>query len=315
MFLSRRMSVVVVSVTLGALGTVIGLAAQNVLAEQQTDAGAATGKEENPRTKALRTSLAELKKTYGLADDEMVKCVQPPFSQARQDCFQAYANWDGKQDWTGFMIFGWNKGDLKVHAGHIGSPGSGFDLPGLLTASPGIYPQEIEGEKELLENPITADFIFREGAPVKPTLTRLENILQKECKLSVKLSLEEVPRTVFVVRGKYKFTPAAGSDGKQVEIYAKELTGPNGSGGGSGDFPQLINWIGRFVNRRIVIDKVENAPRTVSWHDNFRSPFTEEEHEEDHDPGAVLKNITAQTSLTFQEEIKRVRVLQIERMK
>jgi hypothetical protein len=65
----------------------------------------------------------------------------------------------------------------------------------------------------------------------------------------------------------------------------------------------------------LAMHQVENAPRKLSWHDNFRSPFTKEAHEEDSNPEAVLKNLAAQTGLTFREETRRVRVLRVERVK
>jgi RNA polymerase sigma factor (sigma-70 family) len=272
-------------------------------------------KKENARTAALRKSLVELKKSYVLADEEILKCIQPPFSEARQACFRAYTNSADRQNLDGFMYFHWDKNDLKVGGAQIGSPASGYELPGLITAVAGIYPQEIEADGELLDNRVAADFIVRKGSPVAKIVTRLQTILQKECDLPLKLDMHEVERKVFVARGKYKFAPAAGADGKQVEIFAKNLTDPQFGGGGSGDLKKFTDWVGRFINRRVVLDKVDNAPRVLSWHDNLRSPFTKEESDEDRDPEAVLKNIEAQTGLSFREEARRVRVLRVERAK
>ena len=33
-----------------------------------------------------------------------------------------------------------------------------------------------------------------------------------------------------------------------------------------------------WIEFPIVVDKVENAPKSVEWHFNFRSPFTKEQH-------------------------------------
>jgi hypothetical protein len=89
--------------------------------------------------------------------------------------------------------------------------------------------------------------------------------------------------------------------------------------GWSGLWKQTGEPVAPWVNpsRRIVLGKVENAPPTLSWKDNYgrdgRVP-TEKEEQEDHDPPSVLKHITEQTGLSFTEEARPVRVLFVERV-
>jgi hypothetical protein len=51
----------------------------------------------------------------------------------------------------------------------------------------------------------------------------------------------------------------------------------------------------------------------MSWRLHERSPSTEETRREDHDPVAVLRNISAQTNLQFSKERRTVRLLFVEK--
>src|SRR5262249_5889225 len=152
----------------------------------------------------------------------------------------------------------------------------GQTLPNLLRGIAGLYPEEIEGEGKLLKEQVTGDFIVREDAPVEKVVSRLEEILRQERKLPVKLTFREVERKVIVARGPYRPNPLPGRQENQVDIYGKQLVENSGAGGGSGDFRDFLNWVGMFIQRRMV-NEVEDAPQgNISWYYHRRSPFTEE---------------------------------------
>jgi hypothetical protein len=269
------------------------------------------GADDDPKRKAFDHGVAALKKTYALADGEVLKCFLPPFSDERRAFFRVATN---QQPIEGAMHFRWKKDNLEFWACNTRTEGQ--NLPDLLTNLAEIYPEEIEGDKEILEAPIEADFVLRAGTSVDKIVARLEVTLQKDLKRPVKLAFQEVDRKVFVAHGKYKFTPVPGTPGREVQIYAKELGRQNSGGGSSGDPKMFISWLGRFVGRRIILDKVENAPQRLSWHDNQPTPlFTEAQWHEYHNPDFVLPRITEQTGVSFREEVRRVRILLITQTK
>jgi hypothetical protein len=120
-----------------------------------------------------------------------------------------------------------------------------------------------------------------------------------------------------VLSGKYRFTPAApGRAADRVELYADKLGDARFGGGGSGDPQEFVQWVGRFVNKRVVLGKVAGLPRRMSWHENTRpGAFTPAEWDADHAPGPVLKHVAQQTGLSVREETRWVRVLVVERTK
>ncbi len=266
-------------------------------------------------------ALEGLNKHYALADAEVLKCFRPPFPEERKAFFRAaHAPADGVE-WDGNLTLHWRNGTLVFGSVTLGpvTPAArphGRALEPLLTTLAGIYPQEVEGDADLRATLIDGDFVVREGAPPAKVIARLEEILNKDFNFPIKLTLRDEDRNVFVLSGKYKFTPVApGREKNRIELYAQDLQDPNRGGGGSGHFDEFVRWLGRFINRRVVLGQAEGLPARLSWHDNERSPFTKEEHEADHAPGPIMQHVTDQTGLTLSEETRRVRVLVVERPK
>src|SRR5262249_35926401 len=174
---------------------------------------------------AERKALDELKKTYALQDGEDLKCVRPPFPDSRAAWFRA-ANArrvmvKGTDDPPTAMSFRWNKGDLQHTSGSWGE--AGLLLGSWIPVLAGVPSQEIEGNDELLQKAVGADFIVRQGAPAEKVVAALEKVLQKEFNLPAKLAFQEVNRNVYVASGKYRLAPVAGRAENHVEIYARDL--------------------------------------------------------------------------------------------
>jgi RNA polymerase sigma factor (sigma-70 family) len=255
----------------------------------------------------------EFTKLYALPDGAVLKRVAPPFADARLAYYrkhhasQATAIPEGPTN----MFFRWKDGKLSNWGMSFG--GSASSVPTIAEVLAGIYPQDIDGDGALLEEPVPGDFIVREGAPAEKVVARLDEILRKECALPVKLTLREVERDVFVVKGRWKSAPVEGRKENEVELYGKQLVPNSGAGGGTDDFAGFLKAAGSFMGRRLV-SEVEAPPRgKVSWYNNLRSPFTAEQRLEDTDPERVLKHLTEQTGLTFKEDRRKVRILFVER--
>jgi hypothetical protein len=271
------------------------------LAAPFTTAMANDGKNTDP--------LVEFKKVYALKPGEDLKRVASPFPKSRADYIRSLwpkAPKDARLPEYGSMCLSW-QGSFKWLGAC--SPG-GCSLRLLPQHLVGIYPQEIEGNQPVLNKVIEGDFIVRKGIAAEKFVECLEEILRRECGLAVKFRLQDAERKVFVARGNYQYKPVAGHTG--LVIYGKELLPYSGAGGGTGDFPELLQAVGAGINRRI-LNEVEEAPKEkVSWQLAFRTTTTPEQWQEDRDPTAVLGHLAEQTRLTFKEETRKVRVLFVE---
>jgi RNA polymerase sigma factor (sigma-70 family) len=254
--------------------------------------------------------LAALSKTYALPDGEVLKCFRPPFPEVRKELMRlGYVN--PPDEPNGYLDLHWRDGRLVFGT----LTGTTQDLRTLLTALAGLYPQEVEAEDALLMTAIGADFVVREGAPPAKVVARLEEILNNEFAIPLKLTLREEERKVHVLSGKYQFKAVApDQERNRIELYAENLSDPKFGGGGSGNFAEFAQWLGRFVSRRVVVGKVEGVPARLSWHDDHPDKaFSQEEWEAAHAAEPVLKHVAEQTGLTIREETRRVRVLVVER--
>ena len=271
------------------------------LAAPFTTATANDGKHTDP--------LAEFKKVYALKPGEDLKRVAPPFPKSRADYIRSLwpnAPKDARFPEYGSMCLSWQNDFHWLGA----SAPRGSSLRLLPQHLVGIYPQEIEGNQALLDKEIAGDFIVRKGISAEKFVECLEQILRRECDMPVKVTLREMERKVFVARGKYRYKPLAGHS--ELQIYGKELFAYSGAGGGTGDFPELLQAVGAGIGRRI-INEVEEAPKQkVSWQFAFRTTTTPEQWQEDRDPTAVLGHLVEQTGLTFKEETRSVRLLFVE---
>jgi hypothetical protein len=260
-------------------------------------------------------SLDDFHRLYALDAEQVLKRVAPPFSSTRLQYYRSTNPGQAESVPSGpdAMCLRWQDGKLKNWSMTFGS----MELCNLQDNLAGIYPQEIEGDAELLKSPVQGDWVVRVGTPKKEILARLEEILNSECKLPVKLSLRTVERKVFVAKGQFHVQPSqneSGEYGPCVKIYGRKYS-LDAHGGGSGNLDKFLKFAGSFMNRRVV-GEVENPPREgFVWFYHGDYFPTKKEEIEDRDPAAVLKNITEQTGLTFTEETRSVPVLFVERNK
>ncbi|MCI0701421.1 MAG: sigma-70 family RNA polymerase sigma factor [Planctomycetia bacterium] len=271
----------------------------------------------------------EFRKVYGLKDGELIRRVAPPYPECRAEYFRDEIRElykrnkmdppekELKHDYTKhFTKFAWKDGwtvpELRRMVVPV-KPDEGISLAQLLDMTTGFHKTRIESEREaVLKLKVTGDFVVRAGADPEKIAEKLGVILHNLHPIVVSLSFKDVERDVYVFSGKYKAKPLPDRKENEIEVYASQLQDKNsGGGGGSGSVKELIGHIERFVNHPVMLGEVEGAKR-VSWHYNYRSPFTEAQYAEDRDPDAVVNNIADQTGLTVKREKRKIRVLVVD---
>jgi hypothetical protein len=219
------------------------------------------------------------------------------------------------------MIFRWHEGRLA----NWGMTFGGYSLSGVLDAMLDIKSQQIEGPSTLLETSVPGDWIFRPDVPKRVAIEQLTTILRDELGMNLRMEFRTVDRDVYVARGSYKFAPIAGQPAHEklhltdktietdpVQIFGAALVPNSGSGGGTGDFQEFLQWLGRWIGRPIVSEVTMGPARQISWQLHERSPSTDQTRSADHDPALVLPNISVQTNLRFTLERHKVELLFIE---
>lgn len=251
-----------------------------------------------------REAINEWRQLTSLAEGEIVKRIAPPFPPCRAVSHRAMQTFGTPRPLPDVKCVRWRPGDTRQGGGgHMGPASIPFIVDALLRIA--IERQEIEGDPELLKAPIDGDWIVREGVPAEKVVPRLEEILRQQCKLPVKLRLDQAKREVIVAKGKYQFTPTA--ERKSIEVPTER-----GGGGGSDDFEGFLRAIGTRVHCQI-INEVESPPQSfVQWSYRQRS-LSKEPGTEDRADDSLLKHISEQTGLVFTKAKRNVPVLFVER--
>jgi RNA polymerase sigma factor (sigma-70 family) len=330
MFLKNLLSAVAASLLLAGLGVGVGTAVQGDPGTSQTGERPQKAVQADPPKQAvhpINKSLEGLTKHYALPEGEVLKAFRPPHPEERKEFFRVARQPNDTTEWDGNLILLWKNNRLEFGSVTFGTPQPrGQSVESLLRFVAGIAVEDIEGDRDLRwKHSIPGDFVVREGAPAAKIVARLEEILNQEFKLPVKLTLAEADRTVYVLSGKYKFTPAAqgGKDGV-IELYTTgvvpvpDIPRPGGAAYPGGSFSEFVRELGRFADRRVMLGKAEGLPAQVSWKVNFPDPYSQGAAPAEWDAvhaGPALKHVTEQTGLTIRPETRRVRVLTVERRK
>ncbi len=262
-----------------------------------------------------KRAVEEFEALYALPDGEVLKRIKPPFSPARLIYYRHTSSFQAEKIPSGpqLMYFRWKDNKL-MNEGMTFSMTGGESIPQIMETLVGIYPQECDGDPKLLKRDFRGDFIVRVDAPIEQVVRRMQEILNEET--PIEIELREVEREVFVARGRYEFHPVNEpnrADAKQIELYGTKLNeDPHAGGGGSGDLAKFLQWTGMWI-RRGIVNEIESFPdEEVSWHMNGDPP-EKGDQKAARSPELVLKNVTAQTGLTFTLETRKVRVLFVDR--
>jgi len=272
--------------------------------------------------KASAPILAEMaeKHGYGLEDDQLVRVVRPPFDDIRMKYYQTGSPGQAKAIPRGpdAMSFRWKDGKLSNWGMTFGN-GGGYSVSDVLCTLQGFARREIEGDGELLGTDVSGDWIVREGCSNTEFLEQIEQLLRVEYELPIRLKYEDVEREVWVASDEYKFAPLPGQPARSetqltdrklvsdpVQIFRKEFNTDGSGGGGSGNLAEFLQHLGDAIGDQVVDSAFERPEISISWryHDDMRG-----------NPDEVLKNITAQTGLTFGREVKLVKRLLVTREK
>ncbi len=250
----------------------------------------------------------EFRRAYGLKEGEVLKHLSAPFPSSRAD-YCKHLKAEGYFTEVDFekvvMSYRWNGKDCEFSSLVPGTEGLSLISLLELLEIPG---QEIECDKELRPKIIPGEFVFRAGTTPVKVIPQFERILNKDLNIPVRLSFKQLERVVTVASGKYESKPLTDRKVNQIDLFAVDRKDDASSGGGSGSFEKFPSATGSYIGRRIVSDLPKVPGDTITWyyHNSIRVLPGPDPNQE---PEGVLKNITAQTGLTFKIEKRKVRVL------
>ena len=240
---------------------------------------------------------------YALADGQILKHIGPPYPPERSD-YLFYTSNGGRPDPQRSEVFRWD-GGLRPW----GSMGTNR-LQDVLGFVLNLRRGEFDGPAELLNRPVPGDWIVRQGASKAGQLTALEKILADELKMPIHFTPRELEREVIVAAGRYQFHPLGDLPKERAVHLGTESLPSDSGGGGSGSLRKMLDWLGDRVSR-LVIDETDSSNEMIQWRDHLARAA--HEMASDTESGRellkrLLENVSKQTSLTFHQERRKVRV-------
>lgn len=247
-------------------------------------------------------------KVYSLDEGEVLRRVRTPFIPERQiyatQELHYYSSTDNPPP-PGYLFFRLNgklyNWTLAMHECNLA----------LVLHSMGLKRYEYSDRSEkLVRLKLGGDWIERKSAPMEDKLSALEKILEDELGRKIRFEKRRVNRgNGIIVRGQYKRVPLEGVDRPEnIYLYTdlhKDFRGPEPiAGGGTGSIAEMIEWVGSYFNRPVVIETEDLPDITVSWHDSESLSFATADAKTKEEKQAILdsalQNLSRQTSLQFE---------------
>jgi hypothetical protein len=268
---------------------------------------------------AASDDLAEFNRIYSLKGDEVLIRIPPPFSPARLAFYKKMVPWQAKSipkgpDWMTLKygeLPGATRPGKTVHIWAMGF-GAPLTLGGVADSVTRIFPQELEGDKDLLLEQIPGDFVYAPGADEKLYLQGLKKIMEDQLGTPVNFAFRQVDRSVMVLKGNWKFSPvdAKARQDRVVEFYGGRVNNDRSrGGGGTGSSADFGGALGGAIGQQVIIE-AERFPREVSWRYNDEDWMAAGADHQDTD--LLIKHISEQTGLTCTVETRKVRRLFVE---
>jgi hypothetical protein len=279
--------------------------------------------------------LAEFRRTYDLADKQVIKRVPPPFTAGRLKFYHVHESHQAQilPEPPDYFFFRWRdiqpvgkpepKLEGKLHNIGMGWTGDeGQSIASLLNSFVDVHEFEMQGDRALTRIKVNGDWVIRESASHDEILAGLQTILQRECKVPIQFKLVNKLRKVLVAEGEYAFRPLPGNEGftdeagepwDRIAIYENDRLYLDHDGGSSID--DLFMQVSMLIDCPIVSTDITRFPKnSVSWNGSSRR-FLEIRKQGNADRDALLQHLTEQTGLKFSEAYRKGRVLRVERAK
>lgn len=289
-----------IAAAVGAAAVVAGASTYAVIAKVSTRPSIATYQ---PPT----TPLEQFRKAYAINENHVLIRISPPFPAARNEIYFAQAHPSySRANPPQSMIVHWNKqGEPEIWT----SWSQPQQLGGLLEGVVNVFPQEIEGNTDLLQTPLPGDFVVgTDTMAPSPFLQNavcrdIEGMLFQELTMPVTLKFQTVPRKVIVLSGHWKYTPVTGAaaQSQQVVFYSTRFDPRRSMSSGDGPIYWWAKQLGKYINEQVVLE-ADQLPGSAGWIAS-NSPV---------DKKLVLQHMQEQTGLKWSEEMRNVRRLFID---
>ena len=233
---------------------------------------------------------------YELAEGQKVKFVAEPLIPERQSFWDNEQRRQGGRGWKLHKdeVFSMTWDGKEAHWASLSL--SGGDLGQALQVAAKLHGWEIDSSIPI-DMSFRGDWIFRKSATTAQVMDELGPIVSARLGKPVHFVQRLLPREVIVVRGAYHYAPLPGQLDGLIQFMGK----PRGSEPTAPlrhtTLHEMIARIEGPTGRRVFDETADPSPQ-VAWIDHLRID----------DSSVLLRNLTTQTSLHFDQEQRNLQV-------
>jgi hypothetical protein len=249
---------------------------------------------------------------YALQGDAVVRHIAAPFPQLRGEYCRAEMLSNENQP-PDMMVFEADGPSLR----RLGILYGSQTVASVLATVAEIRPAETDLPRQLLDKPVSGDWVVRRGATRVQRIEAVCDELAPVLGSGMTLRTSQVQRETIVVSGTFTPPPAADSVHLQtsppIRITQDLARPPDGGKQLRGKATEILHSIGDYVNMPVELI-ITNAEQVADW--SIEPSADLRRWKGPPDPAAVdeiLANIAAQTSLEIHRELKPVPVWRLER--
>jgi hypothetical protein len=227
---------------------------------------------------------------YETPEADGVRVAPPPFPAERMIPDTPLSSWPCSR------TFRWRDNALESLVACCGR----WEVAGFAREFLGVYPQDIAGDVEAAQIPLTADFVIK-GEPTRDQYkAAIEHLLSLATGTQMSLTYRRVLRPVIAFSGQWPTLPenhlievtgATGDEIKEPNFFPR-LGRPE-----TGSVDRFAKMVGEWI-KRMVVTEASDAPNEIHWQYHHIRRGTREQAQRCTDPDLVCQRIADQTGLT-----------------
>jgi hypothetical protein len=245
---------------------------------------------------------AKIQEVYGLAPDEVVKHVEPPFISERADFFEAKLPDLAERYPEGptMIIIQWD-GDPELGPGIYGADVRVGSLLLLLTS---LKPYEVDVDHDIANKPIRGDWSVRKGADPSKVIPAFVGHVNRALGEKIVVKREEVEEDAIIATGDVPADPNNSILELTLPLEGVRLHAPLRN---TGDTATLLDELSAATGYIVIDERADKRqPRLMEWGSGDQTVVPERKRVSPEELDALLRSISEQAGLKFKTEPRKI---------
>ena len=252
----------------------------------------------------------QFNETYKLEEGQCLKRIPPPFIPEREIYYKVVDSGQAQHipKPPDYFTFHWDGGLKQWGCGF--TSGAKQSTGSVLDSILMMKNYEYQLFPELAKFKMNGDWIIDTKAESSVKLAALCNIIKQAGGPGAKFTQKDLPRKVVVATGEYVPHPLTDIHHPTwIHLYVDKPDPTEGSGGGSGDFKELLEMLGSRVGMQVIDEVIGDKPARLTWGHHSSTNLAQlaglpDGPQRDERIAKLLEIVSQQTEIHFKQELR-----------